>query len=136
MNVQEALIGVIPMQIAATLRGVTPVLARLDTQAMVSLATVSLFIFQSQTRAIAIRFEAVRSTFPAHRAVSFANLAGHTGLRSCLLEERNKLLEERPRRFGDPFALFGAISQLYNMWLVTCQCTRYVRVGLAWASDE
>ena len=48
MNVQEALIGVIPMQIVTTLKGVTPALARLDTQAVDFFATVSLSIFQSQ----------------------------------------------------------------------------------------
>ena len=48
MNVQEALIAVITMQNAATLKGVTPALARLDTQEMDFHATVSLSIFQSQ----------------------------------------------------------------------------------------
>ena len=48
MNVQEALIGVITMQIATTLQGVTTALARLDTQGMGYLATVSSSIFQSQ----------------------------------------------------------------------------------------
>ena len=41
MNVLEALIGVIPMQLAATLMGVTPALATVDTQAMDVLAHVS-----------------------------------------------------------------------------------------------
>ena len=41
MNVLEALIGVIPVQLATTLKGVTPALATLDTQAMDSLAQVS-----------------------------------------------------------------------------------------------
>ena len=41
MNVLEALIGVIPMQLAVTLKGVTPALATLDTQAVAVLAHVS-----------------------------------------------------------------------------------------------
>ena len=41
MNVLEALIGVIPVQHASTLMGVTPVLATLDTQALAVLAHVS-----------------------------------------------------------------------------------------------
>ena len=41
MNVLEALIGVIPMQLATTLRGVTHALATLDTQAVDFLAQVS-----------------------------------------------------------------------------------------------
>ena len=41
MNVLEVLIGVIPVQLATTLKGVTPALATLDTQAMVFLAQVS-----------------------------------------------------------------------------------------------
>ena len=41
MNVLVALIGVIPMQLAATLMEVTPALATLDTQAMDLLAHVS-----------------------------------------------------------------------------------------------
>ena len=41
MNVLVVLIAVITMQIAATLKGVTPVLATVDTQAMGFLATVS-----------------------------------------------------------------------------------------------
>ena len=41
MNALEALIGVIPMQLATTLKGVTPVLATLDTQGMDFLAQVS-----------------------------------------------------------------------------------------------
>ena len=40
MNVLEALIGVIPVQHAATLLGVTPALATLDTQAVGVLAQV------------------------------------------------------------------------------------------------
>ena len=39
-------------------------------------------------------------------------------------------------RLGDPFTLFGAISQVYNMWHVTCHGACYVHVGLAWAFDE
>ena len=42
MNVLEALIGVIPMQHAATLKEVTPALATLDTQAMDFIAQVSI----------------------------------------------------------------------------------------------
>ena len=41
------LIGVIAMQLVTTIRGVTPALATLDTQAMASYAPVSLSIFQS-----------------------------------------------------------------------------------------
>ena len=40
MNVLKALIGVRPMQLAPTLQEVTPALANLDTQVMVSLAQV------------------------------------------------------------------------------------------------
>ena len=40
MNVLKALIGVRTMQLAPTLKGVTPALANLDTQVMVSLAQV------------------------------------------------------------------------------------------------
>ena len=42
MNVLEALIGVTPMQLAATLKEVTPALATLDTQAMGFIAQVSI----------------------------------------------------------------------------------------------
>ena len=42
MNVLEALIGVIPMQHAATLKEVTPAFATLDTQAMDFIAQVSI----------------------------------------------------------------------------------------------
>ena len=45
MNVLEALIGVIAMQLATTLVGVTPALATLDTQAMDFLAHVSAAIY-------------------------------------------------------------------------------------------
>ena len=41
MNVLEALIGVIPMQLATTPMGVTPALATLDTQEMDIFAQVS-----------------------------------------------------------------------------------------------
>ena len=41
MNVLEALTGVIPKQLATTLKGVTPAPVTLDTQAMDSLAQVS-----------------------------------------------------------------------------------------------
>ena len=41
MNVLEVQIGVMLMQIATTLKGVTPALATVDTQAMGFLATVS-----------------------------------------------------------------------------------------------
>ena len=41
MNVLEALIGVIPEQLAITLKEVTPALATLDTQAVGILAQVS-----------------------------------------------------------------------------------------------
>ena len=43
MSVLEALIGVIPVQHAATLKGVTPALATLDTQAVDFLAQVSVY---------------------------------------------------------------------------------------------
>ena len=43
MSVLEALIGVIPTQLATTLRGVTPALATLDTQAVDFLAQVSVY---------------------------------------------------------------------------------------------
>ena len=46
MSVLEALIGVIPMQLVTILKGVTPALATLDTQAMDFLAWVSVAIFQ------------------------------------------------------------------------------------------
>ena len=46
MSVLEALIGVIPVQHATTLRGVTPALATLDTQAVDFIAWVSVAIFQ------------------------------------------------------------------------------------------
>ena len=42
MNVLEALIGVILMQLATTLKEVTPALATLDTQAMGFIAQVSI----------------------------------------------------------------------------------------------
>ena len=45
MNVVKALIAVIPVQHAATLKGVTPALATLDTQAMAVLAHVSVAHF-------------------------------------------------------------------------------------------
>ena len=45
MNVLEALIGVIPVQHAATLMGVTPVLATVDTLALAVLAHVSAAIY-------------------------------------------------------------------------------------------
>ena len=41
MNVLEVLIGVIPKQLATTLKGVIPALATVDSQAMDSLAQVS-----------------------------------------------------------------------------------------------
>ena len=41
MNVQEALIGVITMQLVPTLKGVTPALATMDIKAMDFLALVS-----------------------------------------------------------------------------------------------
>ena len=41
MNVLKALIGVIPVLLAATLKGVIPALATVDSQAMDSLAQVS-----------------------------------------------------------------------------------------------
>ena len=41
MNVQEALIGVITMQLVVTLKEVTPALATMDTKAMAFLAQVS-----------------------------------------------------------------------------------------------
>ena len=43
MNVLEALIGVIPVQHAATLMGVTPALATVDTQALDFIVWVSTF---------------------------------------------------------------------------------------------
>ena len=42
MNVLEALIGVIPVQLATTLKGVTPALATLDTQAVDFIVQVSI----------------------------------------------------------------------------------------------
>ena len=45
MNVLEALTGVIPVQLAATLMGVTPALATLDTQAVDFIVRVSTFFF-------------------------------------------------------------------------------------------
>ena len=45
MNVLEALIGVILMQLATTLKGVTPAIATLDTQAVGVLAQVSAGIY-------------------------------------------------------------------------------------------
>ena len=45
MSVVEALIGVIAMQLATTIMGVTPALATLDTQAMGFLAQVSEAIY-------------------------------------------------------------------------------------------
>jgi len=45
MSVLKALIAVIPMQLATTLKGVTPALATLDTQAMDFLAQVSPSIY-------------------------------------------------------------------------------------------
>ena len=48
MNVLKALIAVISMQHATTLKGVTPALAILDTQAMVFHALVSAVTLQSQ----------------------------------------------------------------------------------------
>ena len=48
MNALQALIGVIPVQHAATLMGVTPVLATLDTQAMDFLALVGALIITLQ----------------------------------------------------------------------------------------
>ena len=45
MNVQEALIGVITMQLVPTLKGVTPAHATMDTKAMDFLAQVSQTIY-------------------------------------------------------------------------------------------
>ena len=45
MSVLKVLIAVIPMQLATTLKGVTPALATLDTQAMDFLAQVSPSIY-------------------------------------------------------------------------------------------
>ena len=47
MNVLEALIGVILMQLVTTLKGVTPALATVDTQEMGSLVQVSASNLQS-----------------------------------------------------------------------------------------
>ena len=49
MNVQGALIGVILMQLAVTLKGVTPALATPDTSAMDFLAQVSSSIYNKST---------------------------------------------------------------------------------------
>ena len=49
MNVLEALIGVIPEQLAITLKGVTPALATMDTQAVGVLAQVSAGIYNRCT---------------------------------------------------------------------------------------
>ena len=49
MNVLEALIGVIPVQLATTLKGVTPALATLDTQEMGSFAQVTAAIFMTDS---------------------------------------------------------------------------------------
>ena len=47
MNVLMALIGAITMQLVTTVQEITPALATLDTQAMVSYAPVRFSIFQS-----------------------------------------------------------------------------------------
>ena len=49
MNAVEALIAVIPMQLAPTLLGVTPALATLDTQEMDFLVHVSVGIYRRCT---------------------------------------------------------------------------------------
>ena len=49
MNVLEALIGVIPEQLARTLKGVTPAPVTLDTQAVGILAQVSAGIYNRCT---------------------------------------------------------------------------------------
>ena len=63
MSVLEALIGVIRMQLATTLKGVTPALVTLDTLAMDFLALVSAYTFnweESLLNPIMTLFEVIR----------------------------------------------------------------------------